>query len=115
MKRDYDFPQFTATKWDSVEQKEKFARQFIRFVESGFKRSLFYKDFYRRLSMSFGMIAHYNQAGFYSQFFEDEEGKREFLREVLSWPCYGQPDYTYCDVERHLQGWLQQYLEDKAA
>ena len=112
--RDYDFPQFTATEWDSVKDKEKFAKHFIRFVESGYKRSLFYKWFYQRLSNTFMHIAHYNKDGFYETFFMDEQGKRDFLNQTLSYPCYGDPAFTYSDVERYLQGWLQDYLSGRS-
>lgn len=57
--------QFTATKWESAEQKAKFANHFVRFVKSGFKPTLFYSWFYKRLSMTFGHIAHFNRQGFW--------------------------------------------------
>lgn len=109
--------QFTPTQWDSAEQKAKFANQFVRFVESDFKNTLFPNWFYNRLSMTFGHIAHYNQLGFYETFFTTTADKVEFLaisageRGLYALPprglgpC-GDPAFTYCDVERELMGWV---------
>lgn len=105
--RDYDFPQFTATEWDTVEDKEKFAKHFIRFVESGFNKNLFYKWFYTRLSMTFGHIAHYNKDGFYAYFFEYHD--EDFITSCLLGGGYGDPSCTYSDVERYLKNWLRDY------
>jgi len=98
--------QFTPTKWDTAEDKAKFANQFVKFVASGFKQSLFTKAFYRRLSMTFGHIAHYNQYGFWDVFFTNVNDKVSFIEQTLRHPCYGDAAWTYCDVERALQTWL---------
>ena len=108
--QDNDFPRFTPTQFDTVKDKEHFAEQFQRFVVKGFKRTMFSKKFYTRLSMTFGHIAHYNQGGFYETFFSGDEAVYAFLDQTLKHPCYGDPAYTYSDVERYLQGWLQDYL-----
>ena len=104
-------PIFTLTKFDTIQDKEKFARQFKIFVLSGFARSKFHKAFYTRLSMCFGFIAQYNQDGFYECWFKSDNDKREFIRAVLIWGCYGSPEYTYSDVEKYLQSWLKAQLE----
>ena len=57
--------------------------------------------------MTFGHIAHYNQGGFYSVFFETLQGKVDFLEQSLDYPCYGDPAYTYSDAERVIQNWLR--------
>jgi len=98
--------QFTPTKFDTAEDKAKFANQFVKFVASGFKQSLFTKAFYRRLSMTFGHIAHYNQYGFWDVFFSNTRTKLTFIEQTLRHPCYGDAAWTYCDVERALQTWL---------
>ena len=108
-----DIPAFKATEFSTVEEKEKFAKHFQKFVESGFSERLFYKWFYTRLSMSFGFIAHYNKACFYDTFFVYQSTQREFLEQVLSYPCYGDSAWTYSDVEKYLQGWLRDYLNGK--
>ena len=93
---------FTATEFSSVNDKMKFYRHFIRFVESDFNENLFYKWFYTRLSLCFGHIAHYNKNGFYQEKFSNPERKVAFMANIARYPCYGQPDYTFCDVERAL-------------
>lgn len=98
----------TATKWDTGENKEKFIRQFKAFVLSGFKPEKFTKAFYMRLSLTFGHIAHYNQAGFYRVFFSTTAGKIDFVRQSLEYTCVGDPAFTYSDVERILQTWLRE-------
>jgi hypothetical protein len=98
--------EYTATKWDTVEDKQKFERQFKRFVESDFDFKKFPKWFYTRLSMCFGHIAHYNQAGFYDEFFRSTEGKAQFLELTVNYPCYGDPTFTYSDVEKVLRAWV---------
>jgi hypothetical protein len=103
--------QFTPTKWDTVQDKAKFANHFVRFVESGFNRNLFYKWFYNRLSNTFGHIAHYNLDGFYATWFEDTDNQMRFFHKTLNHPCHGQPDYTYSDVEKVLIEWLKGVLE----
>ena len=108
MKRDYDFPQFKPTKFDTVEDKEKFARQFIRFVESDFSIKQFPKWMYTRLSMTFSHIAHYDRMGFYNHFFVYKD--EDFIKACLLGGGYGDPSVTYSDVERYLKDWLQEYL-----
>jgi hypothetical protein len=99
---------FTPTKWQSADDKARFAKQFIRFVQSDFAKSLFPKTFYVRLSMTFGHIAHFNQHGFYETFFGTTQDKVRFLRVTLQHPCYGDPAWTFSDVEKALQAWLRE-------
>jgi hypothetical protein len=105
---DFTADKFAATKWESPEKKAPFARHFIRFVESDFTWDKFAHTFYVRLPMTFGHIGHYNRAGFYETFFTTTADKVRFLRLTLAHPCYGDPAYTYSDVERALQSWLHQ-------
>lgn len=103
---------YTPTKWDAehgvVGAKEKFARHFLKFVESGYKKTLFYDWFYVRLSMCFGFIAHYNRDGFYETYFTNPNYRVRFLDCIMRYPCYGQKEYTYCDVERRIQEWVKE-------
>lgn len=94
---------FCPTKWDSAEQKEKFVKHFLRFVEKDFKQTLFYGWFYQRLSNTFGHIAHYSKESFYYTFFATTENKIRFLNITLNWPCFGAPAYTYSDAEKVIQ------------
>ena len=99
--------QFTPAKWETAQDKVRFAKQFVRFVQSDFAVAHFSDRFYRRLSMTFGNIAHYNRGGFWSEFFTTTADKVRFLEQTLQHPCYGDPAWTYSDVERALQAWLQ--------
>jgi hypothetical protein len=99
--------QFTPTKWDTAEDKVRFAQQFVRFVQSDFAAHHFTDRFYRRLCSTFGNIAHYNRQGFWDEFFTRTADKVRFLEQTLQHPCYGDPTWTYSDVERALQAWLQ--------
>lgn len=100
--------QFTATKWETAEQKAKWANQFVKFCTSGFNPHWFTHAFYNRLRMTFGHIAHYNKMGFYNTFFVDDAGITDFLDITLQYPCYGDASWTYSDVEKILQEWLKQ-------
>jgi hypothetical protein len=77
-------------------------------VKSDFDQRLFPQTFYCRLSMSFGHIAHFNRQGFFETFFNTTADKVRFLRLTLAHPCFGDPAFTYSDVERALQGWLRE-------
>ena len=102
----YSASQFTPTQWDTAQDKAQFANQFVRFVHGGFNAKHFTDRFYRRLSMTFGHIAHYNRGGFWAEFFTSTEDIVRFLEHTLSHTCCGDPEWTYSDVERALQSWL---------
>src|SRR5271166_239045 len=95
--------QFIATQWSTAEDKAKFANALMKFIAHEFPRHSFSKALYQRLSNTFGHIAHYNKDGYYSVFFERDADKVVFLDQTLGWPCYGDPTYTLCDVERAVQ------------
>lgn len=97
---------FTATQFSTVEDKEKFVKQFIKFVESDFASSNFPMWFYKRLSMTFGHIAHYNRDGFYGTWFTTTKDKLAFIRNVYQSNRYGDPSCTYSDVEKYLTDWV---------
>jgi hypothetical protein len=98
---------FTATKWDTAADKAWFANALCKFIAADFAQTLWTKRLYRRLCLCFGHIAHYSDAGFWDVFFTDTQSKLEFLDETMRYPCYGDPTYTYCDVERAIQARLQ--------
>lgn len=98
---------FTPTKWDTAQDKADFANQFVKFCEGDFRPADFTIKFYRRLSLTFGHIAHYDRDGFYNTFFTSNERIVDFFRFTRDYPCYGDPAYTYSDVEKALQYWLQ--------
>ena len=101
-----------ATKWNTVEDKEKFIKHFKRFVLGGFRKTIFHKWFYTRLSLCFGFIAHYNKHGFYEEKFSSVAKQIDFLRSILDFPCYGDPAYTYSDAERIIRQWVMELVTD---
>lgn len=99
--------QFTATKYDTAEAKALFANQFVAFVESGFREELFTKAFYGRIMYLFHHIAHYNQLGFWEEFFTCLPDQLRFLRMARDHTAYGDPEHTWVDVERALTSWVR--------
>jgi hypothetical protein len=98
---------FTPTKFSSAEDKAKFANQFVAFVSADCPESKFHRWFYQRLCQMFRHIAHFNANGFYEEWFSSAEKRRQFLEQALSSPTYGDPKWTWSDVERALQCWTQ--------
>ena len=47
--------------------------------------------------------AHYNRAQFYEEWFSSLAAQVRFLKHTLRFPCYGDPEYTFSDVERAIQ------------
>lgn len=106
----FDESQFIPTQWNTSTDKAKFANHMIRFIESDYNENLFYKWFYTRLSMCFGHIAHYNKVGFYDTWFSSKDRQTAFLDHTLRYPCYGDPGWTYSDVENVIQEHLIKVL-----
>jgi hypothetical protein len=94
---------FTATKFSTAADKAEFGNTLLRFIESEWAPALFTKSFYNRLSMCFGHIAHYNRTQFYEEWFSSVAAQVRFLKHTLRFPCYGDPEYTFSDVERAIQ------------
>ena len=99
--------EFTPTQFSTAQDKAAFGNQFFRLIESEWKESIFTKGFYNRLSNCFGHIAHYNLRGFYSTWFVDDAARLSFLRHTLAFACYGDPAYTFSDVERAIRAELR--------
>lgn len=93
---------FTATKFQPASNKAWFASHYLRFMSSDCPEHQFTQRFYAQLMHCFGMIAHYNKSGFWTEFFTSTTGKIEFLKQILAHPCYGTPDITWSDVEREI-------------
>lgn len=106
---------FVATQWSSVREKEEFASRFIKFVESGFKKSFFTKKFYTRLSMCFGHIAHYDKDGFWAEWFTTPEDQKRFMEKTITYGCYGDPEYTFSDVEKYLVKYFKEHSHETAS
>ena len=80
----FDPSEFTPTKWATTQDKATFAKQFVRFVESDFAAKHFTDKFYRRLSNTFGHIAHYNRGGFWDTFIRTFLGDQVVKGELKS-------------------------------
>ena len=98
---------FTPTQFSTPEDKAKFANHLVRFVQAGFPRTLFPKWFYRQLSGMFGHIAHYDINGFYHEWFSTPDRKQKWIARVSTWRSYGDPAWTYSDVEKVVQMWMR--------
>jgi hypothetical protein len=94
---------FTATKFSTAADKAAFGNTLLHFIESEWASALFTMSFYNRLSMCFGHIAHYNRTQFYEEWFSSLAAQVRFLKHTLRFPCYGDPEYTFSDVERAIQ------------
>ena len=95
--------EFMPTKFSTAQDKAEFGNTFLHFIESEWARTAFSKSLYNRLSMCFSHIAHYDAAGFYETWFTSDTHRLRFLRHTLAWPCWGDPEYTFCNVERAIQ------------
>lgn len=100
--------QFVATKFDTAEAKARAANALASFVESGFEVRRFTKTVYNALYLHlFGHIAHYNQSGFYGEWFSTVEDQIRWCQRVLEWVPCGDPKFTWVDVERAFKKWLK--------
>jgi hypothetical protein len=94
---------FLPTKFSTSADKADFGNTFLHFIDTEWKQTLFTERLYNRLSNTFGHIAHYNRPTFYSTWFTCDADRLRFLEHALDWPCWGEPEFTFCDVERALQ------------
>jgi hypothetical protein len=95
--------EFTPTKFSTAVEKAEFGNLVLRFIESEWTQAIFTKDFYHRLSCCFGHIAHCDRATFYETWFASDCDWLRFLEHTLRWPCWGDPEFTFSDVERAIQ------------
>jgi hypothetical protein len=95
--------EFVPTKFSTAADKADFGNAFLHFIDSEWKETLFTKTFYNRLSNTFGHIAHYDRSTFYSTWFTSDGDRLRFLEQSLGWPCWGDAEFTFCDVEHALQ------------
>ncbi|EQD78106.1 hypothetical protein B1A_02423, partial [mine drainage metagenome] len=77
----FEAERFTATKFDSAEDKAKGLGALVSFIQAGFPESKFTRRVYDVLYLHIlGHIAHYNQAGFYAKWFASPELQFKWLR-----------------------------------
>ena len=106
-KPSFSADEFTPTEFSTAQDKAAFGNHFFRFIESDWKQTIFTKTFYNRLSNCFGHIAHYDLHGFYGTWFADDALRLSFLLHTLRFSCYGDPAYTFSDVERAIKAELR--------
>lgn len=94
---------FIPKQFSTVGDKAEFGNALVHFIESNCTQELFTKRFYNRLSMCFGHIAHGDRQGFYDTWFTSDKRCLNFLSHTLRAHCWGQPEFTFCDVERAVQ------------
>jgi hypothetical protein len=99
--QDFTSDRFTPTQWEGADKKARFARQFVKLVQSGFAKAQFGNAFYARLALIFGHIAHYNLDGFYAEFFTTTVDKVRFLRHTLQHECVGEGAAMLAPAKRH--------------
>lgn len=99
---------FKPTKFTPSETKAWFACHFLRFASSDFPKHHFTQRFYGQVMNTFGMIAHYNSPGFWTEYFTTTAGKVEFIDQVTHHHCFGDPAHTFSDVEREITRRLRQ-------
>jgi len=97
-----DAKDFTPTKFQPSSNKAWFVAHCTRFVSADFPRHQFTRLFYGQLMHCFSMIAHYDLHGFWTEYFTTNTGKIEFLHQVLSHPCHGDPCHTFSDAEQEI-------------
>jgi len=101
---------FTATKWNTAEDKARLANKLTKFILNGFEQASFTKEMYKRLSMMFGHIAEYDIQGFYQVWFKDDAACLKWVENALRGGVLGfvvgDPAWTWSDVEKAIQHWL---------
>jgi hypothetical protein len=101
---------FTATQWNTAEDKARLANKLTKFILNGFQQASFTKEMYKRLSNMFSHIAEYNIQGFYSVWFEDDQACLKWaenaVRGGLLGLVVGDPRFTWSDVEKAIKRWM---------
>ena len=93
---------FKPTKFTPAETRAWFAWQFLRFASSDSPKHQFSYRFRNQVMNTFGMIAHYDLAGYWAEYFTTTAGKVEFIDQVIRHHCFGDPAHTFSDVEREI-------------
>ncbi|MBB2157359.1 hypothetical protein HLH33_13730 [Gluconacetobacter diazotrophicus] len=94
----------TATKWAGVDDKARGGNALLGFIARGMPRSAFSKTLYRMVSNMFGFIACYDLHGFWDTHLATTSDRAAFLEQIEKYPCWGQPAFTWSDVERRIGG-----------
>jgi hypothetical protein len=70
-----------SVQFQSAAEKAKVFKDWKRFIEADFNKAKFTKRLYNHLIQHCSFIAHYNQGGFYSTYFEDPEDTLKFMKQ----------------------------------
>ncbi|MET8681989.1 hypothetical protein ABZW18_31535 [Streptomyces sp. NPDC004647] len=101
----------TPTQFATAEQKAKAANTVLAFIEDGLDPGAFTPALYRICSLHlFGHVAEYDRHGFADTWFSTPHAKAAFIVHALNAPAVGDPAWTWCDVEAHIQGALRAHL-----
>ena len=106
-KKGEEMATFTATRFDTSENKQKSLADLKKFIKAGMPKERFTKKLYQQLSLHFGHIAHTNLDGFYQVWFQTPKNELAFLRKHRDGDIYGDPADTWSDVRRELSTWLR--------
>jgi len=105
--------QFTATQWDSARDKATWANAMAAWVARGFPVNGWRRGLYDPLHVHlYGHIAHYNQQGFYAEWFGDVHCQLRWLQFAASGGAFvggvGDPAFTWSDVELAWSTWVRE-------
>ena len=107
---DFQTSNFTATKWNTAEDKARMANRLTKFILNGFQQAAFSKEMYKRLSTMFGHIAEYDIRGFYQVWFKDDVACLRWAENAMRGGVLGfivgDPAWTWSDVEKAIQQWM---------
>lgn len=110
MTKPFSAERFTATQWDSADDKAKAANALAAFVEAGMPESRFTKSVYHTLYQHmFSHIAHFDRYGFFATWFSTAEQRAEWIAYALRGGIFGSvgdPAFTWSDVEAAFTEWL---------
>lgn len=101
--------QFTPTRFDSAADKAKWANAMARWAQKGFPEQGFTKNLYYHLYQHmYGHIAHYNQWGFFGEWFANDQKCLSWLLHAAKSQAYGDPAHTWSDVALAFTAWVKQ-------
>ena len=108
MSKLFQASQFQPTRWNTAEDKARFANWLATFISNGCLVDKFPQWAYGKLTHTFGFIAHYNRAGFAGTFFANGQTRLRFVKAMLAYPYAGSnPDCTFGDVELAIVDWMR--------
>ncbi len=113
MKNIFSVAQFTATPYNTAEDKVKWANAMASWVQRGFPESGWRKGLYDGLYIHmYSHIAEYNQYGFYCVWFDGIDKQLQWLKYASKGGYLpggaGHPEYTWSDVEKAFSAWIKE-------